>query len=294
MTDVAAAAREELDGVVEHRRVRARLVEHGCRELVSEPRLTRAHPRDVAAQRVDLTVVAEEPKRLRALPRGRRVRREALMEDRERNLERRVAQVRVEGVELIGRAERLVGDGAKRERRDVRAADALGPSAGAIGTRLGLVRAEAERPNEHELLDPWHRRDRRVAERVAVDGHLPPPGEPDPLGLARGFDARRELHRPEGRPSRARTRGPARARGRSAAERPRRRPSSGRRRPHRDVASAAAPPATGRESRVTAGRACPRQSRCHRSRARFGRSGWPRARPSAVCLRGASRLLRTT
>ena len=189
VTDVAAAAHEELDGVVEHRRVRARFVEDGRRQPVSEPRLARAHPRDVAAKRVDLTVVAEEPKRLRALPRGRRVRREALVEDREGNLERLVAQVRVEGVELVGRAERLVGDRAKRERRDVRATNALGPSAGAIGARLGLVRTEAEGPDENELLDPRHRRERRVSERIAVDGHLPPPGEPDPLGLARGLDA---------------------------------------------------------------------------------------------------------
>ena len=188
VTDVAAAAGEELDGVVEHRRVRARLVEHGCRQLVAEPRLARAHPRDVAAERVDLTVVAEQPEGLSTLPRGRRVRRETLMEDRERNLERRVAQIRVERIQLIGRAERLVGDGAKRERRDVRAAHALGPSPGAIGARLGLVRTEAEGSDEHELLDPWHRRHRRVAERVAVDGHLPPTGEPDSLGLARCFD----------------------------------------------------------------------------------------------------------
>ena len=70
VTDVAAAAREELDGVVEHRGVRARFVEDGRRQPVSEPRLARAHPRDVAAKRVDLTVVAEEPERLCALPRG--------------------------------------------------------------------------------------------------------------------------------------------------------------------------------------------------------------------------------
>src|SRR4029450_6694973 len=78
-----------------------------------------AHPVDVAADRVDLAVVAEEPERLRALPRGRRVRREALVEDPERDLELPVAQGGGEGVELVGGAERLVDDRPERERRDV-------------------------------------------------------------------------------------------------------------------------------------------------------------------------------
>ena len=110
------------------------------------------------------------------------------MEDRKGDLERGIAQVRIEGVELIRGAERLVGDRAKRERCNVGASHALGSSARSIGAFLRLVRAEPERPNEHELLDPRHGRERPVAERIAVDGNLPPPGEPDPLRLARGFD----------------------------------------------------------------------------------------------------------
>src|SRR6266496_2719933 len=69
-----------------------------------------AHGGDVARDRVDLAVVAEHPERLRPLPRGRRVRREALMEDPERDGERRVMEVGIELAELAGPTEGLVGD----------------------------------------------------------------------------------------------------------------------------------------------------------------------------------------
>jgi hypothetical protein len=112
-----------------------------------------------------------------------------LVEDREGDLQRLVAQVGVERVELVRRAQRLVGDSAKRERRDVRATDALCPTTGAIRARLGFVRAEPEGANQDELLDPRLRGERGLAERVSVDRNLPPAREPDPLGLTRRLDA---------------------------------------------------------------------------------------------------------
>ena len=63
--DVAPAAHEQLGRVVEHPRVGARLVE---RRSAVERAGPRAHPVHVAADRVDLAVVAQQPERLRALP----------------------------------------------------------------------------------------------------------------------------------------------------------------------------------------------------------------------------------
>jgi hypothetical protein len=79
------AAHEQLERVVEERRVRPVAVECGCeRRLLPERALARLRPGDVAVDRVDLAVVTEQPERLRALPARFRVRREALVEDRER------------------------------------------------------------------------------------------------------------------------------------------------------------------------------------------------------------------
>jgi len=77
------AAHDEVEGVVEERRVGA-----GTSERRRQPGLglVRAqaslHPRDIAVDRVDLAVVAEEPERLGPLPARLGVRREALVEDR--------------------------------------------------------------------------------------------------------------------------------------------------------------------------------------------------------------------
>ena len=116
LADLDTRADEELDGVVEERRVGARDVERGRQRRV-EPERTLAglRPGDVALDRVDLTVVAEEPERLRPLPARLGVRREALVEDRPGRLPCWVAEVGVEARELGRRAERLVRHRAERE-----------------------------------------------------------------------------------------------------------------------------------------------------------------------------------
>ena len=58
--------------------------------------LAGAHPVDVAGEGVDLAVVGEQPQRLRQLPAREGVGREARVDDRERALQLRVAQVGVE------------------------------------------------------------------------------------------------------------------------------------------------------------------------------------------------------
>ena len=107
---------EQLQDVVEHRGVRAvrvdrrqDLVQLVAEERRAERRLAGMHPVDVAAQRVDLAVVGDEPVRVRAAPAGERVRGEARVHHADGALERRVVQVRVE-VHQLGRVEHPLVD----------------------------------------------------------------------------------------------------------------------------------------------------------------------------------------
>ena len=179
LLDVEARADEELDGVVEEGRVRAPVVERR-RESGVEPAspLARLHPRDVPVDRVDLAVVAEHAERLRALPARLGVRREALVEDRERRRPLRVVEVGIEAGELRRSAERLVGDGAEGERGDVDAVDELRAPAGAVGTLLGVLLVARR---EHELRDAGHRGDRSGPERGHVDRNVAPAERLEPF-----------------------------------------------------------------------------------------------------------------
>ena len=93
-----AALHEEFERVVEAGGVRLALVgdRPQLRDVVAEQfgvdaRLPRRHPVDVAAQRVDLAVVRDHPVGMREAPGRERVGGEALMHERERRLEARVA-----------------------------------------------------------------------------------------------------------------------------------------------------------------------------------------------------------
>ena len=110
----------------------------------------RIHAR-VAAQRVDLAVVAEEAERLRELPRRERVGAEALVHHRERAHHRLVVEVAVEAGELLGEEQALVDDRARREARDVEAIRARscrsrGPCAPpTCGSRTACARTSSDR-----------------------------------------------------------------------------------------------------------------------------------------------------
>ena len=238
VADVPAAPDEELERVVEQRRVRA---------LEVEPVPAGPHPRDVAVDGVDLAVVAEQAEGLRPLPGRRGVRGEALVEDAERDGERGIEQIRIERGELVGRAESLVRDGAERERRDIRAGRLLGSRARPVSAPLGLVQARSEWTLQDELLDSRHRgaRHRRPRSRSAQPRRV-------------------------GRPWRDRTTAPARACAAAAGARLRRRRSAGRPRLRRGGASARAPRGSRPRSRVTRCPAHRRGSRCRRNRAHGG------------------------
>ena len=114
VAEVAAAPDQQLHRVVELGRVGAVGVEHRPQQVLVQlarrpGALSGPHPGHVAVEGVDLAVVAEEAERLGALPGGRGVGRVALVEHGEGDLEGGVGQVGIEGGELVGRAQRLVG-----------------------------------------------------------------------------------------------------------------------------------------------------------------------------------------
>ncbi|MEY9791221.1 hypothetical protein ABIE77_005780 [Sinorhizobium fredii] len=123
-----AALDEELERVVETRRVRLALVGNRpeLRDVVAEQRrgnrrLPRRHPVDVAAQRVDFAVMRHHAVGMRQLPGREGVRREALVNQRHRRLEALVGEVLVIGTDLVGEEHTLVDDGRGRQRHDIEA-----------------------------------------------------------------------------------------------------------------------------------------------------------------------------
>ena len=121
----AAFLREDLDGLIEDRRVGTGIVDRRAEERLlgerreTQPALARVHPVRVAGDRVDLAVVTEHPERLRALPRRRGVRRVPLVEHDERRLDVGIEEIGIERGQPVRGGERLVRHGREAARRDV-------------------------------------------------------------------------------------------------------------------------------------------------------------------------------
>ena len=113
-----------------------------------------------------------------------------MVEDPEGRRHRRVAEVGVEGRELVGGAERLVGDRAEGERGDVEARRQLCAAARTVGAALELVGVDALGRADGELLDPGSTRTRTGAERRRVDRHLAPAQRLEPFVAAALLDRR--------------------------------------------------------------------------------------------------------
>ena len=88
-------------------------------QIALEQALARAHPVDVAAQRVDLAVVRDEAVRMRQRPRRERVRAEPLVHQRQRAVQALVRQIREHRLELPRLQHALVDDAVGRQRDDV-------------------------------------------------------------------------------------------------------------------------------------------------------------------------------
>ena len=102
-------------------------------QVGGEQRLAGPHPVAVAHDGVDLAVVGDEPERVGQRPAREGVGREPRVHDRERGGDPLVDQVGEEVVELVGGEHALVGEGARRQRREVD-----------VGLVLGAL-AQAER-----------------------------------------------------------------------------------------------------------------------------------------------------
>ena len=204
----AAAEHEQLEHVVEDRRVRATLTHdrHHLLEVVAEQlrgelRLAGPHPVDVAAQRVDLAVVGDHPVRMGQLPAGEGVGGEARVHQRQAGGEAGVAQVR-EVARQLGRGQHpLVDDRPAREarQRELGAGRALDHAADHVQLALerALVLDLVGGPDDH-LADHRRRQARRLADVAVVDGHVAPPDRPLALGRDRLLDQLLELRAPLG------------------------------------------------------------------------------------------------
>jgi len=121
-----AALHQEFERVVEAGRIRLAFV--GDRpqpmnvvaiERRSRRRLPRRHPVEIAAQRVDLTVVGDHAVGMGERPGRERVGGKPLVHQRKRTLEIRIAQIRIVAAELVGQEHALVDQGAARNRNRI-------------------------------------------------------------------------------------------------------------------------------------------------------------------------------
>ncbi len=183
--DRAAAQHEQLEHVVERRRVRSAglddrddLGEVVAEQLGGELRLARPHPVDVPAQRVDLAVVGDHPVRMRERPARERVRREARVHERQARCDPRVTQVGEVARQLRRGQHALVDDrprGEARE-RDLAAGGALDQPPDHVQLALErLLVGDLLRCLDQHLPDVGRRRARGVADVALVDRDVAPP-----------------------------------------------------------------------------------------------------------------------
>ena len=197
---IAPRAHQELEDIVEHRRVgpaglhhRLDVLHEGIECRVGEPRLVAPHPVAVARERVDLAVVRQHPERLRQPPGREGVGRIALMEDREPRDEARIEKIRIELRKMLGEEHALVddrpaGEGAEIELRNLRRdRRLLDPPSDHVEVALEGRLVGLERVPDDDLLDLGARRVRLLADAGNVDRHLPPAvdriAEAENLGL---------------------------------------------------------------------------------------------------------------
>ena len=211
----AAVHREELEHVVEHRRVGALAVQDGqhafqlgAHDRREQVRFACVRPVHVAAQRVDLAVVDDVSVRVRAFPARRRVRGVARVNERDGRFGRGVVEVAEETAHLGGHEHALVHDGARAHRAGVE--DLAGQLGRGLRRFLDDAAAHVQAPfelltggnvvgaAEERLLDRGHARTRRAAEVVRVGGNVAPEQQRDAAAGAAVFEdahARRDALR---------------------------------------------------------------------------------------------------
>ena len=186
---------QELEHVVERGRVREAVARHRQHLLQIVPehlrpaeRLARAHPVDVAAQGVDLTVVRDVPIRVRERPRREGVGAEPLVHERERRLEVGIREIGVHRLDLIRAEHALVDERVRAEARHVgelvfrnieRHDGLLEELADHVEFALEVRVVPHTRPAaDQHLRDVRLDRERAGPDQVIVGGDLPPAEEP--------------------------------------------------------------------------------------------------------------------
>ncbi|OQA27362.1 MAG: hypothetical protein BWY59_01103 [Verrucomicrobia bacterium ADurb.Bin345] len=163
--------------------------------------LPRVHPVRVAADSVDLAVVAEEPERLREVPRGKRVGAVPLVHEGEAAHHPGVREIREERFDLVGQQEALVdhrpageaGDVEERPLRQVRIADGFFhhfPDHVELALEMRGVR-EALAAADERLADHRLRAPRDFSQHLVSDGHVAPAQEDLSLALHHVLEERR-------------------------------------------------------------------------------------------------------
>ena len=189
----AAGLDEKLERVIEGRRIapaglnnREELRKVRAEQVGLENGLARMHPAHIAPDRIDFAIVGNVMERMRKLPGGKCVRREALVHQAKRAGHIRIGKLYVEFRNLRREQQTFVNDRAARERRH-REHPAVGhlTQVDRGHFRLGALANDVEfafkpvgihpRAAAHEnLLDVRLRCARDAADRAAVDRGVPP------------------------------------------------------------------------------------------------------------------------
>ena len=181
---------EQLNRVVEDGRIAAargddgeQLADVGAEQGRGKHGLAGVHPGDVAAQGVDLAVVAKVAEGVGELPGGEGVGGEALVDQAQRAGHLGIRQLPVEIGDLGGQQQALVNDGPRGERRDVeealvgqvRGGDLVfDPLADEVELAFEGVLIEAVGVADEDLLDVGPRGAGDAADGVVVDGRVAP------------------------------------------------------------------------------------------------------------------------
>ena len=148
-------------------------------------RLPGRHPVHIAAQRVDLAIVADHAIRVREPPRREGVRREPLMDERKRRRKARIMQVEVIFAHLIGQEHAFVDDGAAGQRDKIEVHDVLGVEHGARPVRYdppneiksaleGRFICDVGRTPHEDLPVEGLGRENDLRQRLIVNRHIAP------------------------------------------------------------------------------------------------------------------------
>ena len=127
MRQTAAGHNQKLQHIIKHTGIRTGFIDNRHDFLniippqaVAAHCLTRTHPVDVAAQRIDFAVMHQITVGMRTLPAGEGVRAKARMDKRHRRFNRAVLHISVEGTQLLSRQHALINNSPRRQAGNIK------------------------------------------------------------------------------------------------------------------------------------------------------------------------------